>query len=179
MPRWHHILFSASLANHKYKFQGVRYPPPKSLLKRDSGIQDVPDERLLKKQRLSSCDEDDMRRVQHEIAGIKESVEKLTAEVRKDRQEIRALRELLHKMRRKSWNRYISNCKYLILPLLMFRILFTPFATENQPAPSLWYTYIYILISFRGLIGNLVTQKVFGRREWLWSQKNQIIDTAS
>ncbi|KAF8961301.1 hypothetical protein BDZ97DRAFT_1921379 [Flammula alnicola] len=82
--------------------KGVRSHQAESSLKRDSGIQDVVDERPLKKQRLAFRDEDDMRWVQHEITGVKESLEKIAAEAREDRQDInRTLQELLHEIQQR------------------------------------------------------------------------------
>jgi len=62
----------------------------------DSGTQDITDERPLKKRRLSSHDEDDMRQMQREIIIIKESVQRVEAGVR---EASITLRDLLHEMR--------------------------------------------------------------------------------
>jgi hypothetical protein len=52
----------------------------------------------LKKQRLALHNENDMRWVWHEIAGVKKSLKKIAAEARKDRQDINStLQELLCK----------------------------------------------------------------------------------
>jgi hypothetical protein len=68
----------------------------KSSLKRGSRIQDVADERPLKKRRVTFRDEDDMGAVWHEIAILKERVAKVAAEA----QDINTtLQELLHKTR--------------------------------------------------------------------------------
>lgn len=90
-----YTFFAGSLAYYKCKLQSVHFPRAKSLFKRDFEIQDVADERTLKKQRLASRSEDDMRRMQREIAGIKEGLEKVAAEARKDRRDICALQRLL------------------------------------------------------------------------------------
>ena len=54
----------------------------KSSLKRGLGIQDVADERPMKKRHVTFCDEDDMKLVRHRISGLKERVEKVAAEAR-------------------------------------------------------------------------------------------------
>ena len=72
--------------------------------RRDSGIHDAADERPLKKQRLALRDENNMRWVRHEIAGVKKtlkSLEKIAAEAREDRRDINStLQELLCKIQK-------------------------------------------------------------------------------
>jgi hypothetical protein len=70
-------------------------------LKRDSGVQDVGHERPFKKQRVAFHEEDVdwMRAMQHEITGVKESLEKIAAEAREDRRDISSmLQELLREL---------------------------------------------------------------------------------
>lgn len=49
-------------------------------------VQDASNERPLKRRRLAPCDDDHMRWVQHEIAGVKETLEEMASEAREDRQ---------------------------------------------------------------------------------------------
>jgi hypothetical protein len=64
--------------------------------------QDPENERPPKKQRLTLRDEDTRRWVRHEIAGVKESLEKMATEAREDRRDLNStLEELLSEIRRK------------------------------------------------------------------------------
>jgi hypothetical protein len=52
-------------------------------------VQDASNERPLKRRRLApSCDDDNMRWVRHEIAGVKETLEEMASEAREDRQQV-------------------------------------------------------------------------------------------
>ena len=61
---------------------GIYFHQARSSLKRDSGIQDVADEHLMKKQCVTSHDENNMELVWYRIAGLKKRVEKVAAEAR-------------------------------------------------------------------------------------------------
>ena len=52
-------------------------------------------ERPLKRQRLAPCDNDNMRWVRREIAGIKETLEEMASEVRENRQHLISMLEEL------------------------------------------------------------------------------------
>jgi len=71
-------------------------------LKRDSELQDVADERPLKRQRLAPRDKDDIRWLQDEIIGVKESLEQMAAEAREGREDLTNLiQELLQEIQRR------------------------------------------------------------------------------
>ena len=53
-----------------------------TLLKQDSEIQDVADERPMKKRRVTFRDEDGMELARYRVASLKERVEKMVAEAR-------------------------------------------------------------------------------------------------
>ncbi|KAF8798518.1 hypothetical protein BYT27DRAFT_7320414 [Phlegmacium glaucopus] len=131
--------------------KGVRSHPGKSLLKhQDSGIQDAADEHPLKKQRLALRDENNMKWVRQEIAGVKESLEKIAAEAREDRRDINSIiaRASLRNPT-KAVNLYIPNLtkamslyiytRYLnveFLSSLCLHPIHTLLTTESQPASA-------------------------------------------
>lgn len=78
------------------KCQGDRSLGGKSTLKRRKFTgQDPANEQVLKKQRLTLRADDNMRWMQHEIAGMKESLEEMAAEIREDRRNLHSTFEEL------------------------------------------------------------------------------------
>lgn len=75
---------------------GVCFHQAKSSSKQDLRIQDVADERPMKKRRVTPRDEDDMELVRPRVASLKERVEKVAAEARDI---ATALEELLREIR--------------------------------------------------------------------------------
>ena len=96
--RWFYIFLMHSNTNGKCNCQGHGNPSlrKKPLLKRQgSTVQDPSNEHPLKRRHLTLRDDDNMRWVQREIAGIKEALEEMASEAREDRQIfINALEEL-------------------------------------------------------------------------------------
>jgi hypothetical protein len=88
-------------ANLESKCKAVHSHQTKSLLKRESGIQDVTDERPTKKRRLSSRNKDNVKRtpMQQEMVLLKQSVQRIEAEVREANV---TLKDLLHEIQ---WQR--------------------------------------------------------------------------
>jgi hypothetical protein len=74
----------------------VYFRQAKSSLKRDLEIQDVTDERPMKKRHVAFRDEDNMELVRHRITSVKERVENVAAEARDINS---VLEELLHETR--------------------------------------------------------------------------------
>jgi len=113
---------------------GIYFHQATSPFKQDLGTKDIADECLLKKQHVAFHGEGSMRSVQHEIASLKERIEKLANEA----QDISStLQELLpetaespepdteyHKFQ-PLW--ILFRCRYI-----KFCILFTSFVTGNQ-----------------------------------------------
>lgn len=78
------------------------HSPSKTTLKQCSGILDVVDDRTSKKQCMGPH-EDDKFCVRYEIAGVVESLDRMAAEAREDRQKIaKMLKEVLDEIRRRS-----------------------------------------------------------------------------
>ena len=128
-----HAKIENHLANPDCNYQGVRSHGAKSLLKRGSSIQDVADERPLKKQHVSSLDEDLIRWVEHEISGVKEGLEKIATEAREDRRSIHAtLQDLLHEIRqrRAPWAYCIINVTTCIKKCQIY-IIFVVISSYN------------------------------------------------
>ena len=87
-----------SNANRKCNCQGHGNPSlrKKPLLKRQgSTVQDPLNEHPLKRQHLTPHDDDNMRWVQCEIAGIKEALEEMASKAREDRQKFISMLEEL------------------------------------------------------------------------------------
>ena len=61
--------------------------------KRGSRIQDVTDKRPLKKRRLSSRDEDDMRRIRQAIIRVEEGIQRIEAELQEVNLTLKVLRQ--------------------------------------------------------------------------------------
>lgn len=78
--------FAGNQAYLESKCKAVHPRQTKSLLKRESGIQDVTDECPTKKRRLSSCNKDNVKRTrmqaQQEMILLKESIQRIEAKVR-------------------------------------------------------------------------------------------------
>ena len=102
---------------------GIYFHQAGSSLKWDLGIQDVADEHPMKKQRVTSCDENNMELVWYRIAGLKERVEKVAAEARDITS---ALEELLCE------TRWMNHECHLYIPNSMKAMSLIPIHTEEQ-----------------------------------------------